>query len=132
MKKIYYLSTCTTCRRIIKEVDPDSSFIFQDIKVSPITIPQLDEIYKISGSYISIFNKQARKYREMSLHNQSLSEEEMRDLILSEYTFLKRPIFIIDHKIFIGNNRKVINELNTYMQYQKRSSGNSINYQATL
>lgn len=131
MKKIYHLSTCSTCRRIIKEVAPDNSFIFQDIKVDPITSEQLDEIYKISNSYSSIFNKQARKYREMSLHNQSLSEEDMRGLILNEYTFLKRPIFLIDHKIFIGNNRKVINELNTYMQYQKKTS-DKINYQATL
>ncbi|TLX74903.1 hypothetical protein E9993_10900 [Labilibacter sediminis] len=131
MKKIYYLSTCTTCRRIIKEVAPDNTFVLQDIKVEPITSGQLDEIYKISGSYQSIFNKQARKYREMSLHTKSLTEEEMRDLILGEYTFLKRPIFIIDHKVFIGNNRKVVNELNTYMQFKKRSS-NKINYQASL
>lgn len=131
MKKIYYLSTCSTCRRIIKEIAPDGDFYLQDIKANPITDAQLDELHKFSGSYLNIFNKQAKKYRELSLHTQTLTEEDMRDLIKNEYTFLKRPIFIIDHKIFIGNNRKIINELNSYMQFYKKHS-TKFNYQATL
>ncbi|MGQ1787530.1 arsenate reductase family protein [Saccharicrinis sp. GN24d3] len=122
MKKVYYLSTCSTCRRIIREVEPDSEFVFQDIKNETISKAHLDGIYKLSGSYSSIFNKQARKYREMGLHSQELGEERMRQLILEEYTFLKRPIFIIDNQIFIGNSRKVVNELSTFMQIHKRHS----------
>ncbi len=120
MKKVYFLSTCLTCRRIIKEINPDESFVLQDIKNDPISVEQLDELHEYAGSYLNIFNKQARKYREMSLHKKDLAEEEMRSLILEEYTFLKRPIFIIEDRIFIGNNRKVINELSNYMVVQKR------------
>ncbi len=120
MKKIYYLSTCSTCRRIIKEVNPDNSFIFQDLKEIPISPVQLDHLYKLSGSYISIFNKQARKYRELGLHNEDLSESQIRKFILTEYTFLKRPIFIIEEKVFIGSNRKVIAELKEYLQKTKK------------
>ncbi|GAF01441.1 arsenate reductase family protein [Saccharicrinis fermentans] len=122
MKKVYYLSTCSTCRRIIKEVEPDNDFIFQDIKNEPLSKEQLDDIFALAGSYQSIFNKQARKYRELGLHSQELSEDKMRELILEEYTFLKRPVFIIDNQIFIGNSRKVINELSAFMQVHKKHS----------
>ena len=100
----------------MKEVEPDNSFVLQDLKTEAISSEQLDFIYKLTGSYASIFNKQARKYRELELHTQELTEERMRELILSEYTFLKRPIFIINNKIFVGNNRKVTDELNTYLK----------------
>ncbi len=121
MKKIYYLSTCSTCRRIIKEVNPDSSFIFQDLKEIPISPVQLDHLYKLSGSYMSIFNKQARKYRELGLHNEDLTETQIRKFILSEYTFLKRPIFIIDENVFIGSNRKVIADLKEHLCKVKKT-----------
>lgn len=120
MRKIYYLSTCSTCRRIIKEVAPDDKFELQDLKESPITADQLDHIYSKTKSYHDIFNKQARKYRELNLHTKELSDEEMRTLILSEYTFLKRPIFIISDRIFVGNNKKVINELHAFLAILKK------------
>ena len=120
MKKIYYLSTCSTCRRIIKEVEPDEEFVLQDLKVEPITPEQLSFVHQLAGNYQDIFNKQARKYRELSLHTQDLTEDRMRELILQEYTFLKRPVFIIHDRIFVGNNRKVINELSTFMQHHKK------------
>lgn len=120
MKKLYYLSTCSTCRRIMKEVGAGEEFILQDLKTNPITAEQLDGIKELTGSYLSIFNKQACKYRELSLHNQELSEKRIRELILEEYTFLKRPIFIIDNKIFVGNSKKVVSELFMFMQHQKK------------
>ena len=36
MKKIYYLSTCDTCKRIMKEL-PLDDFIKVDIKTDPLT-----------------------------------------------------------------------------------------------
>ncbi len=115
MNRVYYLPGCSTCRRILKEINPDSSFELIDIKTNPLSSADLEDLQKLSGSYIEIFNKQARKYRELSLHTQDLSEETIKDLILNEYTFLKRPIFIVDERIFIGNSRKTINELSSYM-----------------
>jgi arsenate reductase len=37
-----------------------------------------------------------------------LQEKDYKKLILNEYTFLKRPIFVINDKIFIGNSAKVV------------------------
>ena len=111
MKKIYYLSTCSTCTRIIKDLNLDNSFEFQDIKTDQITPDQIDEMKKLSGSYERLFSKRAMKYKALGLKDKSLSEDDIRSLILDEYTFLKRPVIIINDKIFIGNTKKTIEEV---------------------
>ncbi|TXB66565.1 arsenate reductase family protein [Phaeodactylibacter luteus] len=110
MKKIYHLSTCNTCQRIIKELGEGKGFDLQDIKTSPITEEQLDEMGRLSGSYESLFSRRARKYRAMGLHEQALQEADYKRLILEEYTFLKRPVILIDGQIFVGNTKKTIAE----------------------
>lgn len=78
----------------------------QDIKTEPITADQLEQMHKLAGSYESLFSKVARKYRGLGLHEKSLSESDLKNYILEEYTFLKRPVFIINDQIFIGNSKK--------------------------
>lgn len=106
MKKIYHLSTCDTCKRIIKELDLPDSFIFQDIKTEEITEAQLEEMKELSGSYESLFSKRARLYKERDLKNKDLKEEDFKNLILEHYTFLKRPVIINEKQIFVGNSKK--------------------------
>lgn len=108
MKKIYHLSTCSTCKRIIKALNLDSNFIQQDIKTDKISEEQLKQMAELSGSYESLFSRRAIKYKELALKNQNLNEEEYKNFILSEYTFLKRPVVIIGNQIFVGNSKKVV------------------------
>lgn len=110
MKKIYYLNTCDTCKRILKQL-PIDDFELQNIKGNPITEKELDHIYQTSGSYENLFNKRAQKYKLQNLKEQDLTEEDYKKLILEEYTFLKRPVAIVDDKIFIGNSKKTVEEL---------------------
>ncbi|MFC4267663.1 arsenate reductase family protein [Polaribacter marinivivus] len=110
MKKVYFLQTCDTCRRILKEVNLDG-FERQEIKSNPISVNQLEEMYALSGSYEALFNKRAKLYKAMDLKNQDLSEADYRQYLLDEYTFLKRPVFIVDNSIFIGNSKKEIEKL---------------------
>jgi len=112
MKKVYFLQTCDTCRRILKELNLDG-FEKQEIKTNPITVAQLEEMYSLSNSYEALFNKRAKKYKEMGLKNELIFEKEYRQFILDEYTFLKRPVFILDQQIFIGNSKKEIERLKT-------------------
>ena len=44
----------------------------------------------------------------MGLGDKDLSESDYKQYILDEYTFLKRPVFIIGEEIFIGNSKKTI------------------------
>lgn len=108
MKKIYHLSTCDTCKRILKELEVPDSFILQDIKTDNITEEQLDEMQRLSGSYESLFSKRARLYKEKDLKNEDLDEGKFQALILEHYTFLKRPVIINNDEIFIGNSKKTI------------------------
>jgi arsenate reductase len=108
MKKIYYLSTCSTCNRIIKDLGLDDSFEFQDIKSNKITIEQIEEMEKMSGSYESLFSKRAMKYKAMGLKDKTLSENDIKNLIVDEYTFLKRPVILLNEKIFVGNSKKIV------------------------
>lgn len=111
IKKVYYLKTCNTCIRIIKELGIGDEFEYQNIKEKPITNKQIDEMQQLSGSYESLFSRRAMKYRALGLNEMKLSEKDYRKYITEEYTFLKRPVFIIDNEIFIGNTKKVIEQI---------------------
>lgn len=108
MKKIYYLSTCDTCKRILKEIDAPESYALQDIKKDPLTKEELEELKKLSGSYEKLFSKRARLYKERDLKNKQLSEEDYKTLLLEHYTFLNRPVIVNGNEIFIGNSKKTV------------------------
>lgn len=114
MKKIYFLKTCDTCTRILKSINLEG-FTLQEIKTEPITVAQLEEMHALSGSYESLFSRRAKKYKQMDLKNQELTEKDIHQLILDEYTFLKRPVVIIDSEIFIGNSKKNVEALQEFL-----------------
>ena len=115
MKKIYHLSTCDTCQRILKELQPLDGFLLQDIKTEAITGEQLEEMHKLSGSYEELFSKRARLFREKGLHEKTLNENDYKNLILEHYTFLKRPVIVFEEKIFIGNSKKAVSAALEYI-----------------
>ena len=108
MKKVYYLKTCNTCVRILKELNLSSDFILQDIKTEEITVKQLEEMKTLAGSYKALFSKRAKLYKEMDLKNHTLEERDYKHYILDHYTFLSRPVIIYNNHIFIGNSKKVV------------------------
>ncbi len=109
MKKIYYLSTCSTCTRIITELGlKTKKFEFQDIKTEKITATQLTEMKKMAGSYEALFSRVALKYRALGLDKKKLEEDDYKKHILEEYTFLKRPVIMVKDKIFVGNSKNTI------------------------
>lgn len=108
MKKIYHLSTCSTCQRILKELEPLQDFSLQDIKTEAMTAEQVEEMKKLAGSYEALFSRRAMLFRQRGLHEKTLAEKDYKDLILDHYTFLKRPVIIFDDQIFVGNSKKVV------------------------
>ena len=104
MNKIYYLASCDTCRKIIKSLPKDTNLIFHDIKQNPITTEE-------SESYEALFSKDTQLYKSLDLKNKNLTETDYKKYILEHYTFLSRPVFIIENKIYIGNSQKNILEV---------------------
>ncbi|MBX9784140.1 MAG: arsenate reductase [Chitinophagaceae bacterium] len=112
MKKIYHLSACTTSQAIIKETGiAQKGFAMQDIKFEKMTAAQIDEMKQLAGSYEALFSRRALKYKELGLKDKKLTEKDYRQLILDEYTFLKRPVVVIDQSIFVGSEKKTVEAL---------------------
>jgi arsenate reductase len=108
MKKVYYLNTCSTCNRIVKDLGLGDDFEFQNIKEAGITPEQLDAMYEKVGSYEALFSRRSMKFREWGLKEMQLTEADYRKYILEEYTFLKRPVIWIGDEIFVGNAKKTV------------------------
>ena len=108
MRKIYHLSTCKTCQKAIATLHDGEGFELQDIKTQKITPEQLDWLKDKAGSYEELFSRRAMKYRSMGLADKDLSETDYRQLILEEYTFLKRPVIVVDEQVFVGSSKKSI------------------------
>jgi len=108
MKKIFYLSTCDTCLRILAEWKAPASFELQNIKEKNISAAELDFAAKKLGSYESLFSRRALKYKSMGLADKKLTEKDYRKLILEEYTFLKRPVLINGQDVFAGNPKSTV------------------------
>ncbi len=109
MNKVYYLPHCKTCQKTLKELEIDGdNFELQNIKEKHISPSELDMLKDQAGSYENLFNRRSMKYRSMNLKEKNISEEEYRELILGEYTFLKRPTIVINNKLFIATTKKQI------------------------
>lgn len=106
MNTIYYLASCDTCRKIIKSLPKDNNLVFHDIKQDPITVDELEKMHALSGSYEALFSRKAQLYKSLDLKNKTLTEADYKKYILEHYTFLSRPVFIIEGKIYIGNSQK--------------------------
>lgn len=107
-KTIYYLAACSTCQRIMKELGVDDSWTHREIKTKGILKKEVDAMKKMAGSYEALFSRRAMKYRQWGLNEKELSEDDYRNLITEEYTFLKRPVVILDGQIFVGNAKKQV------------------------
>lgn len=108
MKKIFHLATCKTCQKILKELEPLDGIELREIKSKGVTPDELEEMRALTASYEDLFSRRAMLFRQRGLNNQELGEEDYKNLILEHYTFLKRPVALVDGQIFIGNAKKQV------------------------
>jgi arsenate reductase len=103
VKRIYQLNTCDNCRKLLKAFSGASSdYEIIDIKTHGIEAKDLDFMKELAGSYEALFSKRAIKYKTLGLKDKKLTEAEMRQFILDEYPFLKRPVRVDGNAIYIG------------------------------
>ena len=113
MKKVFYLKTCGTCKKIMSEFNL-SDWKLREIKSENVSEEELQKMYQFTGSYEALFSKKSTQIRARGIDVKSLKEEDFKKLILEHYSFLKRPVFITDTDIFIGNEKKNIEALGVY------------------
>lgn len=115
MKKVYFLKTCDTCKRILKEFD-FTGFDLHEIKSTAITEEDIETMKGLAGSYEALFSRRAQNYKKLGLKDVNLTEEDIKKYILSDYTFLKRPVVIDGEHIFIGNEKKNLEALGQHLK----------------
>ena len=86
----------------MKELDSLNEFELIDIKSTNIDSKTLNFLKEKVGSYEALFSKRAIKYKTLGLKDKNLSDEAFRQLILDEYTFLKRPVLIDGDRVVVG------------------------------
>jgi arsenate reductase len=85
-----------------------NSVQLREIKSQPLSVSELVQLRKLSGSYEALFSKRARLYKERNLKEADLQENDFKSLLLEHYTFLKRPVLVHNGEIFIGNSKKTV------------------------
>lgn len=109
---IFHLSTCDTCKRILKQIQLEANdFVLHDIKTAPLTAAQLDSLKVLAGSYEALFSRRAQQYKALRLAEKQLTEADYRHYLLQHYTFLKRPVVVLSGAIYIGSDKKVMDAL---------------------
>ena len=114
-KKFIYLSTCDTCRKIMKEVGLTEDYVLHDLKKTPLdesTLKYLLKYYEAS----ELVNRRSRKIKELGIDLANLSDAELKNWLLKEYTFIKRPIAIDDKNVFVGNSKAVREALKLHIE----------------
>ncbi|MEY8759244.1 arsenate reductase family protein [Chryseobacterium tongliaoense] len=113
MKKVFYLNTCDTCRKILAQFNL-TDWELREIKKEPVTKEELAEMYKKTQSYEALFSKKSTQIKLRELDVKSLEEKDFKKLLLDHYTFLKRPVFLTDNEIFVGNDKNNVESLKEF------------------
>ncbi len=117
MKKAFTLPTCKTCVRIFDELQPGiQGCEIIDIKSEGIAAEDLDRMAALAGSYEALFSRRALKFRSLGLAEQQLGESDYRRLILEEYTFLKRPVFLFSDSVHAGSAKASVSAAQAAMK----------------
>ena len=100
----YGLPNCSTCQKALKRLDYHRVPLakLRNIKEEPLTREEVENLAKMLGGAENLFSRRSNKYRELGLRDKTLSEGDMLDLMASEYTFLKRPILVMENKAIAG------------------------------
>ena len=110
MDYFLFLSSCYTCKRILGELILPQEVVLIDIKKDPLTEEQLAILHKAMGSYEAMINKRAQLFKQRQIDTKKLTEENAKNLLLDHYTFLKSSVLVYRNKVFMGNNKAVVEE----------------------
>ena len=108
MNTYIYLSTCNTCMRILKELNLPEGTKIQDVKYEPISQIQLDALYDVTQSYEQLINKRSRVFQALNKAGKTLDETGYKQLLVNEYSCLKRPILHWENTFYLGNAKKTV------------------------
>ena len=109
MKKIilYSYLKCSTCRKAAKWLDTkDFEYELIDIVKEPPLLDYLNlALEQYSPDKKRIFNTRGKAFKSINLDINSLSREEINQLLLSDGKLIKRPFLVYEEKkVILGFN----------------------------
>lgn len=109
---LYWLPNCSTCQKAEKFLGNQNAKVaeFHNIKENTLSREEIEKLAEKVGGADKLFSRRAIKYREMKLNERELSEDEMLDLMSSEYTFIKRPVLVSGESAIAGFSEKSYKE----------------------
>ena len=113
MRKVFYLKTCGTCTKILNQFDL-TDWELRELKSKNITEEELAEMYTRTKSYEALFSRRSTQIKARNIDVKNLTEDDFENLILDHYSFLKRPVFLTGKEIFVGNEKKNLEELEAF------------------
>ena len=63
-----------------------------------------------------LFSRRSTQIKARNIDVKSLKEDDFKKLILDHYSFLKRPVFLTVKEIFVGNDKKNIEDLEEFFK----------------
>jgi arsenate reductase len=111
--EIYGLPQCSTCKKTVAWLEENGveGIVFHDIKTTPLSRQKIEDLAEAVGGAETLFSKRARKYRGMGLHERTLSDDDMLQLMETEYTFITRPVIVRGDKALCGFGEKKMEAL---------------------
>jgi arsenate reductase len=79
---VFYIKTCDTSRKIIKDFGLIHGFNLREVKSKQITEGELEELAQMAGSFEALFSRRSRAFTQKNLKGQKLTESQHKDFIL--------------------------------------------------
>jgi len=100
---LYILAHCSTCQRTAQALkDKGTRFEQRDIRARPLTRTEVANLARLAGGASELFSRRALAYRERGLHERTIDEEEMIDLMTEQDTFIRRPVLLMGEQVIPG------------------------------
>ena len=111
--EVYGLPYCSTCQRAMQHLQERGVTIqnFRDVKAQPLSRAEVEGLARKAGGAEKLFSRRAMKYRQMGLHEQQLSEDDLLRLMTEEYTFVTRPVIVRGERATAGFSAKRVDAL---------------------
>ena len=106
-------AACTTCQKAVAHPQERGVSIrsYRNLKEEPLSEDEVRALAAKVGGVEKLFSRRAMKYRQMGLHEQRLSEDDLVRLMAEEYTFVTRPVIVRGDRATAGFSAKRVDEL---------------------
>ena len=98
-------------------MDLPDEVVLREIKSAPLTPEELEQIKAHFSSYEELFNKRAVKFRSMD--SCSFTDLDYKKLLLSDYTFLKRPVLLLEDQAIAGNSKVAVEQMSLSIESER-------------